>query len=92
MYAAILLATEGAVSTWALEWLGFYLVTKVVVGILAGIVVGRLLAYVAFRSSNRSLRVGRARRIALGAAALIASYGVGELWADTGSCPSSCAP
>ena len=79
VYAAILLATEGAVSTWALEWLGFYLVTKVVVGILAGIVVGRLLAYVAFRSSNRSLRVAERGESLLALAALIASYGVGEL-------------
>ena len=38
---------------WALEWVGYYLIGKVVLGVLAGIVVGRLLAYVAFRSRAR---------------------------------------
>ena len=44
VYAAILLATEGAVGGWAWEWLGFYLVAKVVIGVVAGLVVGRVLA------------------------------------------------
>jgi NhaP-type Na+/H+ or K+/H+ antiporter len=79
VYAAILMATEGAVSNWALEWLGFYLVIKVVIGVLAGIAVGRALAYVAFRSSSRSLRVAERGESLLALAALISSYGVGEV-------------
>lgn len=79
VYAAILLATEGAVSGWALEWLGFYLVGKIVIGVVAGVVIGRLLAYVAFRSSNRSLRVAERGESLLALAALVASYGVGEV-------------
>lgn len=79
VYAAILLATEGAVSNWALEWVGFYLVGKVAIGVLAGVVVGKVLAYVAFRSSNRALRVAERGESLLALAALVASYGVGEV-------------
>ncbi|MGZ8738478.1 MAG: cation:proton antiporter domain-containing protein [Nocardioides sp.] len=79
VYAAILLATEGSVSHWGLEWVGFYLVYKVVAGVVAGIVVGRLLAYVAFRSRSRSLRVAERGESLLALAALVASYGVGEV-------------
>ena len=79
VYVAILLATEGAVSNWALEWVGFYLVGKIVIGVLAGLVVGKILAYIAFRSSSRSLRVAERGESLLALAALIASYGVGEV-------------
>ena len=79
VYAAILLATEGAVAEWGLMWLGWYLVLKVVIGVAVGIAVGRLLAYVAFRSSNRSLRVAERGESLLALAALIASYGAGEV-------------
>lgn len=79
VYVAILLATEGAVSEWGLKWIGFYLVYKVLAGVLAGIVVGRVLAYLAFRSASRSLRVAERGESLLALAALIASYGVGEV-------------
>lgn len=79
VYAAILLATEGAVSGWAWEWVGWYLVGKVVVGVLAGIVVGRVLAYAAFRSRSRSLRVAERGESLLALAALVTAYGVGEV-------------
>ncbi|NGN91350.1 sodium:proton antiporter [Nocardioides sp. KC13] len=79
VYVAILLATEGAVSGWALEWVGFYVVAKVVIGVFAGALVGKALAYVAFRSSNRALRVAERGESLLALAALIASYGVGEV-------------
>ncbi|MEU4452472.1 cation:proton antiporter [Nocardioides sp. NPDC023903] len=79
VYVAILLATEGAVSNWALEWVGFYLLAKIVIGVLAGLVVGKVLAYIAFRSSSRSLRVAERGESLLALAALIGSYGVGEV-------------
>lgn len=79
VYAAILLATEGGLRGWALEWLGFYLVAKVVIGVAAGILVGRVLAYVAFRSQNESLRVAERGESLLALAALVTSYGVGEV-------------
>ncbi|MDI6910024.1 cation:proton antiporter [Nocardioides sp.] len=79
VYAAILLATEGAVSGWALEWVGFYLVAKVVIGVVAGIAIGRVLAWVAFRSASRSLRVAERGESLLALAALVSAYGVGEI-------------
>jgi NhaP-type Na+/H+ or K+/H+ antiporter len=79
VYAAILLATEGAVRHWALEWVFFYLIGKVALGVLAGLLVGRVLAYVAFRSASPSLRVAERGESLLALAALITAYGVGEV-------------
>jgi NhaP-type Na+/H+ or K+/H+ antiporter len=79
VYAAILLATHGAVSGWALEWVGFYLVGKIAVGVVVGVVVGRLLAWVAFRAHSRSLRVAERGESLMALAALVCSYGLGEL-------------
>jgi len=79
VYAAILLATEGGVSGWALEWVGFYLVGKVLIGVAAGLVIGRVLAAIAFRSASRSLRVAERGESLLALAALVSAYGVGEV-------------
>ena len=79
VYAAILLATQGAVSGWALEWVGWYLIGKVAVGVLAGIVVGWVLAHFAFRTRADSLRVAERGESLLALAALISAYGVGEV-------------
>jgi NhaP-type Na+/H+ or K+/H+ antiporter len=79
VYAAILLATEGSVWHWGLEWVGWYLVGKVVIGLLAGLLVGRLLAAVAFRSRSRALRVAERGEPLLALAALVTSYGVAEV-------------
>ncbi|MCW2833671.1 MAG: sodium/proton antiporter, family [Nocardioides sp.] len=79
VYVAILLATEGVVSSWALEWVGFYLVAKVVIGVVAGIAVGRALSYLAFRANTASLRVAERGESLLALAALITSYGVAEV-------------
>jgi len=79
VYAAILLATEGAVSGWWLEWVGFYLVGKVVIGTLVGIGVGWLLARLAFRANTDALSVAERGESLLALAALVAAYGVGEV-------------
>ena len=79
VYAAILLATEGSVRHWGLEWVGWYLVGKVVIGLAAGLLVGRLLAAVAFRSRSRALRVAERGEPLLALAALVTSYGVAEV-------------
>lgn len=79
VYAAILMATYGAVSDWGLRWLGWELLGKVTIGVLAGVVVGAALARVAFRSSSDALRVADRGEPLLAVAALVASYGVGEV-------------
>jgi NhaP-type Na+/H+ or K+/H+ antiporter len=79
VYAAILLATEGAVAGWAVEWVGWYVVAKVVIGVLCGVAVGWGLARVAFWSRHESLRVAERGEPLLALAALVSSYGVGEV-------------
>ena len=79
VYVAILMATESAVSDWALKWVGFYLVAKVLIGVVAGIIVGRLLAHVAFRSRSPSLRAADRGESLMALAALITAYGVAEV-------------
>ncbi|WP_182523961.1 cation:proton antiporter [Nocardioides dongkuii] len=79
VYLAILLAAEGSLGWWGLEWLGFYLVAKVVIGVVAGIAIGRGLAFIAFRASSPSLRVAERGESLLALAALVLSYGVGEV-------------
>lgn len=79
VYAAILLATQGGVGSWALEWLGWYLVGKVAVGVLVGIAIGWSLAHFAFRTRAESLRVAERGESLLALAALVTSYGLGEV-------------
>ena len=81
VYAAILLATEGAVGGWALEWLSWYLVGKIVVGVLVGLAVGWGLAKVAFRGRRGSDLPSVAERgeSLLVLAALVSAYGAGEV-------------
>jgi NhaP-type Na+/H+ or K+/H+ antiporter len=79
VFAAILLATEGSAVHWGLTWLAWYVVGKVLLGVVAGIVVGRLLSSVAFRARSSSLRVAERGESLLALAALVASYGVGQV-------------
>lgn len=79
VYLAILLATEGTLHAFGLQWFGVYVVLKIVVGVAVGIGVGRLLSLVAFRSRSASLRVAERGESLLALAALLASYGVGEV-------------
>ena len=64
VYAAILLATEGACPGWGLEWVGCYLVGKVVDRRARRPRGRRVLAPLAFRSRSRVAAGGRARRVA----------------------------
>ncbi|MDN4174935.1 cation:proton antiporter [Nocardioides sp. SOB77] len=79
VYLAILVAHEGVGLDLLPTWIGFYLVGKVLIGVAAGILVGRVLAYVAFRSESASLRVAERGESLLALAALVAAYGVGEV-------------
>ena len=85
VYLAILLASGGAglgaAAGWVgwLEWVGWYAVGKVVVGVVAGVVVGRLLAAVAFNARHQALRVAERGESLLALAALLGAYGVGQV-------------
>lgn len=79
VYAAILLASSGAAGFDWLEWVGWYAVGKVVLGVAVGVVVGRALAHVAFRSASRSLRVAERGESLTSLAALVTAYGLTEV-------------
>ena len=55
VYAAIYLATKGSPETWLLQWVAWEVVGRVVVGFLAGALVGWVLAKLAFRARRLSL-------------------------------------
>jgi NhaP-type Na+/H+ or K+/H+ antiporter len=61
------------------EWVGWYVVAKVVIGVVVGVAVGRVLAYIAFRSSSHSLRVAERGESLTSLAVLISAYGLAEV-------------
>ena len=79
VYAAIFLATLGPVTEWGLKWLAWDLVGKTLLGVLVGLVVGWVLAKVAFRAPRLSLRLAETGEPLLALAAVLLSYGVAEL-------------
>ena len=79
VYAAIFLATLGPVTEWGLRWLAWDLVGKTLLGVLVGLVVGWVLAKVAFRAPRLSLRLAETGEPLLALAAVLLSYGVAEL-------------
>ena len=79
VYLAVFVATDGWDLAWVPEWVGFYLVAKVLIGLVAGFLVGRALAWAAFRAPSRSLRTAERGDALLAVAALVAAYGVGEV-------------
>jgi sodium/hydrogen antiporter len=79
VYAAIFLATQGAVGGWALRWVGWDLVGKSVIGVVVGVAVGWLLARVAFRSRAESLRVAETGEPLMALAAVLLAYGASEV-------------
>ena len=79
VYAAVFLATKGAVSGWGLQWLAWEVVGKVVLGVAVGVAVGWVLGVVAFRSRARSLRVAETGEPLLAIAAVLLAYGASEV-------------
>ena len=77
--AAILLAATGPFAEWGVRWLAWDLVGKVVIGAVLGIAVGWVLAKVAFRSSQRSLRTADSGEPLLAIAAVLLAYGLTEI-------------
>ena len=77
--AALLLASAGSATSWWPGWLAWDLVGKVVLGVVAGVAVGRGLARVAFRSPRPSLRLAEQGEPLLALAALVMTYGVSQL-------------
>ncbi len=79
VYLAIVVAADGFTGGVMAQWVGFYLVAKVLIGVVAGFLVGRALAWLAFRAPSESLRAAERGDALLAVAALVAAYGVGEV-------------
>lgn len=79
VYLAILLAAGGFGAADLAQWVGWYAVAKVLIGVLAGAAVGWSLGRVAFRSRRASLRLAEQGEPLLVLAALLAAYGGTEL-------------
>lgn len=83
VYAAIFLTGvetgTGAVSSWLGRWLAWELVGKVVIGVVVGIAVGRAVAWLAFGSESRWMRLAQSSEGILALAATFASYGLAEV-------------
>lgn len=78
VYLAILVSAGGFGLAESGEWLGWYLIAKIVIGVAVGIASGMALARIAFRSSRPSLRLAEQGEPLLALAALLASYGAAE--------------
>lgn len=79
VYLAILVAAGGFALADVGTWLGWYVLGKVVVGVVVGLAAGWVLSRVAFRSRRPSLRLAEQGEPLLVLAALLASYGAAEL-------------
>lgn len=77
--AAILLAGTGSAADWGLRWLAWDLAGRVVVGVAVGILMGWLMAKVAFRSTRPPIRLTETTDPLLALAAILLSYGVAEV-------------
>lgn len=79
VHLALLVAAGGSLLGGAVEWLAWYVVAKILIGVVLGIAVGRLLGVVAFRSRRQSLRLAEQGEPLLVLAALLLTYGMVEL-------------
>lgn len=78
VYAAVFLSTA-TVSDWALRWLAWSLVGKVLVGVLVGAAVGYLLARLTFARPARLLRFAEASEALVALAGVALAYGLAEI-------------
>ncbi len=78
VYAAIFLLTMGEVTEWGARWVAWELVGKVVLGVAIGVAVGWLLAKLAFRAPQPSLRLAETGEPLLALAAVLLAYGAAE--------------
>lgn len=79
VYAAVFLVTVGPVSQWGLRWVAWELLGKVVAGVVIGVIVGRLMAWAAFRSHRLDLRLAERGESLLVLAAMVFAYGAAEV-------------
>jgi sodium/hydrogen antiporter len=79
VHLALLLLAGGFGLADAVEWVGWYVVGKIVIGVAVGVFVGWLLGRQAFHARADTLRLADVGEPLLALAALLASYGAAEL-------------
>lgn len=79
VYAAIFLVTMGDVGDWALRWWAWEATGKIAIGVLTGTAVGWLLAKLAFRVPQPTLRLAETGEPLLALAGVLLSYGAAEV-------------
>ncbi len=79
VHLAILLAAGSLTLADVGVWIGWYVVAKIVLGVLVGLAAGWALAKVAFGSRRPSLRLAEQGEPLLALAALLTSYGAAEV-------------
>lgn len=79
VHLALLLLAGGFAFQDAATWLGWYVVGKIVLGVLVGLGAGWLLGRQAFRARTDSLRLADHGEPLLALAGLLATYGAAEL-------------
>jgi len=78
VYAAIFLLTMGDVGEWGLRWFAWEVTGKIAIGVVVGTAVGWLLAKLAFRTPQPTLRLAETGEPLLALAAVLLSYGAAE--------------
>jgi NhaP-type Na+/H+ or K+/H+ antiporter len=79
VHLALLLLAGGFGLADAVEWVGWYVVGKIVVGVAVGVAVGWLLGRQAFHARTDTLRLADVGEPLLALAALLTAYGAAEL-------------
>jgi len=78
--AAIAISNEGwGLSGWFGHWAAWELIGRVVIGLVAGVVVGRLLGWIAFRPPGPLSALAESRQGFVAIATLLLAYGSAEL-------------
>ncbi len=79
VYAAVFLATKGAVGNWAIEWFAWDLVGRTVIGVAVGVGVGWLLGKMTFDAPSHTFRLADSREPVLALAMTLGVYGLAQV-------------
>ncbi|WP_327640140.1 cation:proton antiporter [Kribbella sp. NBC_00482] len=79
VYAAVFMATKGAVGNWAFEWFAWDLVGRTVIGVAVGVGVGWLLGKMTFDAPSRTFRLADSREPVLALAMTLGVYGLAQV-------------